>query len=234
MAEFGRRAGFRIQWIYTRGGSNPPFGTIKVFVSQMKEIKPRIVLSSNRERRGWGLSSFILVLISFVIGVLVGMRINSINLLEKEQIKTSEKRDGDKSEIKMGEKGNENDVINQLLTPTVEVDSAIGESNIDQLTSEKDDFDKSFETPEQKVGTNPLEIFTVQVGAFTNLNRAEAAQKGLIGKGYAVIMVPYINSLNEKWYLLQIGKFNSREEASDYASHYNRREGKEAIVEKLE
>ncbi len=27
VAEFGRRAGFRIQWAKARGGSNPPFGT---------------------------------------------------------------------------------------------------------------------------------------------------------------------------------------------------------------
>jgi hypothetical protein len=30
VAEFGRRAGFRIQWAKARGGSNPPFGTINI------------------------------------------------------------------------------------------------------------------------------------------------------------------------------------------------------------
>jgi hypothetical protein len=30
VAEFGRRAGFRIQWAKARGGSNPPFGTMDI------------------------------------------------------------------------------------------------------------------------------------------------------------------------------------------------------------
>ena len=234
MAEFGRRAGFRIQWVKAHGGSNPPFGRIKIHTIQMKEIKPRIALSSNRERRGWGLSGFLVILISFAIGVLVGMRINSIYLLEEEKTKTTEKHEVNKVQTGLGDKPADAVDTDQSLATTVEVESGIVKSNTGQLTSGLNDLKKSEGTLEQKKGSYVLERFTVQVGAFTNLNRAETAQNELIEKGYGVVIVPYVNSLSEKWYILQIGKFNSSVEATEYANNYIRREGTEAIVERLE
>lgn len=75
--------------------------------------------------------------------------------------------------------------------------------------------------------------YTIQVAAFEEMERAQKVSNGLKEKGYDAHIVSTYNSRREAWDLIKVGEFKTKEEAQDFASLFQKKEGMEAIVEEL-
>ncbi len=76
--------------------------------------------------------------------------------------------------------------------------------------------------------------YTLQISAFKKLERAQRVVDELRGKGYDAYIVPTLNSREENWNLIRIGKFKTKEEARNFVVLLREREGIAAIIKEFD
>ncbi|MBI4228654.1 MAG: SPOR domain-containing protein, partial [Deltaproteobacteria bacterium] len=210
----------------------------------MKEIKPRLIFT-DRKGRSWTGSArnLVIILFTFCVGVYVGIKVSDMDLgvgVQKEAHKdqttvlgdrVAGQREGDRNSIEK-----EKVSIQQRSSP--EVGQSVADTYPQQAQPEganegkiNENNSQEYANAEQEPDIQKKEGFTVQVGAFKEIERANKALDELNMKGYKPYILPYVNSLGRNWYLVRIGKFNTREEAREFAISFERTEGMEAIVE---
>ena len=89
------------------------------------------------------------------------------------------------------------------------------------------------ETEPQGSGLAEVNIYRLQVAAFENLDHAKEAVKGLQLKGYDAYIITSTNSRGEIWNLIKISKFKTAQEAWNFSTLYQSKEGRGVFVESL-
>jgi len=213
----------------------------------MKEIKPRLIFT-DRKRRSWTRSArqLVIILLTFCVGVYVGIKVRDMDLsvgVKKEAQREQSTVLGDRIG---GQGGGERNLIEEEKVSIQErLSSHVGQSVADTYSQQvgpgdadegevNENNSQEFDDGEQEIDIEKTGGFTVQVGAFKKRERANKALNELNLAGYKPYIVPYVNSLGENWYLVRIGKFNTQGEAREYAISFQRTEGMEAIVERIE
>jgi cell division septation protein DedD len=138
------------------------------------------------------------------------------NLIDEEKVSTEQRSSSDAGQSVA-------DTNSEQKGPAGLVEGQVKES----ISEEQADV-------EQELVVDKKEGFTVQIGAFTEIERANRAVSELNIRGYEPYILPYVTSLGTNWYLVRIGKFKTREEAREYATSFQTTEGMEAIVERIE
>lgn len=213
----------------------------------MKEIKPRLILTDRKQRSGIGsIGHFVIILFAFCVGVYVGIRVSDMDFsvgVQREADKDQKTVPGDKISDQRGGDGNpiEEETVSVQETSSVDARESIADKSSQGVGSaDRDDGKvndketKEFAMTEDKPGIGNKEGFTVQVGAFRKIERANKVLNELNLAGYKPYILPYVNSLGENWYLVRIGKFDTQGEAREYAISFQKTEGMEAIVERIE
>ncbi len=75
--------------------------------------------------------------------------------------------------------------------------------------------------------------FTIQVSAFKKADLAQKYTDELRERGYDAYVHPVLNSKGESWHLVKVGRFNSAEEAGDFAAIFQQSESTSAYVEEV-
>lgn len=213
----------------------------------MKELKPRLIFTDRKQRSWTGPVWYIvIILLTFCAGVYVGIKVGDMDLgvgVQKEAHKVqttvlrdrvAEQRGGEENlieEEKVSIQPSSSPVAAQSVAGTYpqQVGSGgVGEGEVNENDSQ------GYAKREQELDIDKKEGFTVQIGAFKEIERANRALNELNIRGYEPYILPYVNSLGTNWYLVRIGRFNTREEAREYAISFQRTEGMEAIVERIE
>jgi len=83
-------------------------------------------------------------------------------------------------------------------------------------------------------GLPEIGIYRLQVAAFANLDDANQAVSELQDKGYDAYIVQATNSREEDWNLIKVGKFETAQEAWNFSTLYQRKEGGDVFVESLQ
>lgn len=213
----------------------------------MKEIKPRLIFT-DRKQRSWAGSAWnlVIILLTFCVGVYVGIKVSDMDLTvgvqkEADKVQTTvltdriaEQKGGEENSIEEGKVS-----IHQSSSPLTgqslsdSYSQQVGSEGVDEGEVNENDS-QEYAKREQELGIDKKEGFTVQIGAFKEIERANRALNELNIKGYQPYILPYVNSLGTNWYLVRIGRFNTREEAREYAISFESTEGMEAIVERIE
>jgi cell division septation protein DedD len=147
---------------------------------------------------------------------IAGQREGERNLIEEEKVSIQQRSSSDVGQSVA-------DTYPQQARPEGADEAEVNENN-----------SQEYANGEQEPDIEKKEGFTVQIGAFKEIERANKALNELNMKGYEPYILPYVNSLGTSWYLVRIGKFNTREEAREYAISFQRTEGMEAILERIE
>jgi hypothetical protein len=206
-----------------------------------KEIKPRLLLE--KPKRGDGKSKlklFLVFIVSFTLGVFIGMRIDNVN------VEIAKKKEIETSGLKTGVQGEKPDLnYNPNLKGSIATGGKIqvhdkegfgattvssgpmgaisGESRESKESEPNRGIDRANENEYR---------YTIQVAAFkdSEMEMAEAFMNKLKDKGYDAYIVPIHNSRGEAWNLLRVGKFKTKEEATDLADLLYKKEGMETLV----
>jgi len=101
----------------------------------------------------------------------------------------------------------------------------------DNTVTSESDYDADAEIEDSAMSGNS---YTLQVGAFSTPQEAQAVADGYKNKGYDAYIVSIENSRGEKWNLVKIGKFNTIDQAWRYSAYFKNREGLDVYVELVE
>lgn len=187
-----------------------------------------------------------MILLVFCAGVYVGFKLSNIGMSggvqkEADKVQTNAAKDRGTEHRRSGEDlGEEEKLSSQQISSSVDARSGAGPSSqlIESVVegegevNEKDSREQA--DLEKELVLDKKGGFTVQIGAFKEIERANRALSELSIKGYEPYILPYVNSLGTNWYLVRIGMFNTREEAREYAISFQTAEGMEALVERIE
>ena len=213
----------------------------------MKEIKPRLIFT-DRKQRSWAGSAWnlLIILLIFCVGVYVGVKISDMGLIDGVQ-DVGHKEKGTVLADRTAEQiGGEEDAGEEGKVTIRQSSSSDAGQSVDYTHSQEgstaglgegEGNEIDYQEPansEQAIGVEKKESFTVQIGAFKEIDRANRAVNELNIRGYEPYILPYVNSLGTSWYLVRIGQFKTKEEATDYAASFQTTEGMEAIVERIE
>jgi len=83
-------------------------------------------------------------------------------------------------------------------------------------------------------GLPEINIYRLQVAAFENLDDANEVVSELRDKGYDAYIVQSTNSREEDWNLIKVGKFETAQEAWNFSTLYQSKEGGDVFVESLQ
>ena len=213
----------------------------------MKEIKPRLIFTDGKQRSWAGSAwNFVIILLAFCAGVYVGFKLSDMGLSvgvqkEADKVQTIVAKDRGAEQRRSEENLREEEKVSiQQSSSSGETQSVadkysqqvgsagVGEGEVNENDSREDG------NLEKEIGVDKKEGFTVQIGAFKEIESANRALNELNMKGYEPYIIPYVNSLGTNWYLVRIGRFNTREEAREYAISFQTAEGMEALVERIE
>ncbi len=188
----------------------------------MDELKPKLILTKPGRRGVSGSTFFLILIITFALGVFVGTKIKNIN------IQIVEKKVASISNSETHVQGDEKKSYHEEDRPSVAT------ANVEPIKSGEES--KRDLKPQELKPLSESEIYgasgyTIQVAAFKEMERAQKVANELKEKGYDAYVVSTYNSKGEAWDLKKVGKFKTREEAQDFASLFQRKEGMEAIVE---
>lgn len=215
----------------------------------MKEIKPRLILTDRKQRSGIGsFWHFVIILVTFCLGLYVGIRVGDLDLsggVQREAHREQNAVPGDEISIHRGGEAHlieEETVSVQEGSSTDVGESIVGrpsegvgvEDKFDGGVNERERLELATTGHESGNYTGETGMFAVQVGAFTKIETANKALTELKSRGYEPYILPSVSSFGTNWYLVRIGQFHTREEAREYANSFQRTEGMEAIVEKIE
>jgi len=222
----------------------------------VKEIKPRLLLEKSKRGDGRGkLKLFLVFIVSFALGVFIGMRINNVNINETRLAKEKEIETNTSKTGVQGKKPSFlNDNPNLKESPTTEEEGSIHnkedlsistvysspasagskENNIANKESNESEPNKNInKTNEDEYKKHK---YTLQVAAFkdSEMERAQAFVNKLKDKGYDAYIIPVYNSRGEAWNLVRVGKFKTKEEATDLAVLLHEKEGIETFVDEFD
>jgi cell division septation protein DedD len=206
------------------------------------------LIFADRKRRSWTGSAghLVIILLTFCVGVYVGIKVGDMDLSVSVQNEAHKEQATILEDRIAGQREGERNLIEEEKVSLQERSSSdVGQSVGDTYSQQvepadadkgevEEDNPQEYANGDQELDIEKKEGFTVQIGAFKELERANKALNELNIKGYEPYILPYVNSLGTNWYLVRIGKFNTREEAREYATSFQRTEGMEAIVEKAE
>ncbi len=183
----------------------------------MDELKPKLILTKPGRRGVSGSTFFLILIITFALGVFVGTKIKNIN------IQIVEKKVASISNSETHVQGDEKKSYHEEDRPSVAT------ANVEPIKSGEES--KRDLKPQELKPLSESEIYgasgyTIQVAAFKEMVANELKETG-----YDAYVVSTYNSKGEAWDLIKVGKFKTREEAQDFASLFQRKEGMEAIVE---
>ncbi len=225
----------------------PPSALRQTGVLKVREIKPRLIFTDRKQRSGSGSArSLVIILLTFCIGVYVGIKLGGMDLDIGVQEKPREEHtavlgDGGPEKTEVEENPIEEERASSQEGSSSGLPQSVGDTNSGGLVSvgieESEVYEngrQEFADREGEVSKDEKEMFTIQTGAFKEIERANKAASELSVKGYEPYVIPYINSLGSHWYLVRIGRFKTRQEANEYALSFESAEGMEAIVEIVE
>lgn len=223
----------------------------------MKELKLRIHTVQSSSRRNKGVKSLILFLIVFALGIYVGrysIQIDRQSMSDNESanvivgsefgIESSEER-GDEyaQEEPSMEIAEEIPLEAKFASPSLGIATsnnvALKEHNKPQAVAPSPTGDpkahEAKKTPLPVKSTQTLKSvsYTVQVSAFRLVGFAQNHVDELVKDGYDAYLVSSTNSSGDKWHLVKIGKFDSYEEANDFAVIFQQTESLSAQVEEI-
>ncbi len=234
----------------------------------MSKLKPQLIITgSNKKKSGFasGIGYFILLVIVFVLGVYVGMRLDSADLNEDlfsrnlntnvpEAQNIAEESQEHVIEVVHEKEANadiqdvppqsvfENNIdkivdTNLEITPvdqgTELVDGASMASSSDVLTETTNNESIVLERDLAETNSPSEDSYRIQVAAFGNLDDANGFVGELKLKGYDAYIVTTPNSRGEVWNLIKVGNFKTAQEAWNFSTMYQSKEGGEVFVESL-
>jgi cell division septation protein DedD len=222
----------------------------------VKELKPKLILADSR--RGENRSNLKLLMVfvlGFALGIYSGMKLkdadtdkikpagkkeetqysDGISEIRSDKVhseENSEIENGSVSKRQRTDPGQEDDLtISVASTNTAPIESKPINPATEHLAESESQQDK-------KLDKNKLETskrgYTLQIAAFKTMERAEIGANELKNKGYDVYIIPTLNSKEESWNLLRMGKFKTEEEAENFASTLRQKEGIKAMVKELD
>lgn len=232
----------------------------------MAKLKPQLLSTGSNKKKGGfisGIGHFLVLVIVFVLGVYVGMKVDSTKF-DVEQMSNvsednvppdqnfSEPRENIVIESRQGDTATINDpspnVKDENITyvdgtnvKTENISISSEAENIDRLaTANLDQQSAQIEngvTIEESGILDPIlepeDSYRLQVAAFGNLEDANEFVTGQKLKGYDAYIVTTSNSRGEVWNLIKVGNFKTAEEAWNYSALYQDKEGGEVFVESL-
>jgi len=243
----------------------------------MTKLKPKFIIAgSNKKKRGFGstVGYFLTLILVFVVGVYVGMKIDDTKFGNERlaEISNDSSPVGDNTVNKnpelVGEVAiyiesdseidnilsdsatiKENDIIKTQTAGTYSDQSPLEENenplDVQQLQDNgnsesygtkvalKNKVSDIAETESQGSGLAEVDIYRLQVAAFENLDHAKEAVKELQLKGYDAYIITSTNSRGEIWNLIKVGKFQTAQEAWNFSTLYQSKEGRGVFVESL-
>lgn len=231
----------------------------------MTKLKPQLIITGSNKKKGGfvsGIGHFLVLVVVFVLGVYVGMRIDSTDLdvgqtsnISEENI-TQSQNFSEAPENIVVESSLRKSITNIKDTPP----SVIGENTVDgtdvqteniAISSQAKNIEELattnlYQQPTQIENELPIEqggiaepvlepedSYRLQVAAFGNLEDANDFVNGQKLKGYDAYIVTTSNSRGEVWNLIKVGNFKTAEEAWNYSAVYQDKEGGEVFVESL-
>lgn len=230
----------------------------------MKELKPKLIIAgSNKKKRGSGyLLTLILVFaVGVYVGMKVDDTEFSGDQLigdSQDHSQTSQSAANKGPEVieevaNIRERDSENEIHNISSDPGTITKSDIGEpstadSHLDGQQLQDITTPESSETKvtlmnelshmakpgSEGSGLPQIEIYRLQVAAFENLDDANDAVSELRNKGYDAYIVQATNSREEDWNLIKVGKFETAQEAWNFSTLYQSKEGGDVFVESLQ
>ncbi|GJM16085.1 MAG: hypothetical protein DHS20C13_14120 [Thermodesulfobacteriota bacterium] len=229
----------------------------------MGKLKPQLIITgSNKKKSGFasGIGHFLILVVVFVLGVYVGMRMDNTDM-GGEQFGGVSEDAAPASQNNIVESSNVEVVVDPEIVPESVTKSTanIIEDEIDRTDlrtsteNENNDLDISssitvdddssspnlnneFSLVEQNLvdpTSEPEDSYRLQVAAFGNLNDANQLVAELKQKGYDAYIVTSSNSRGEVWNLIKIGNFKTAQEAWNLSTIYQSKEAGEVFVESL-
>lgn len=231
----------------------------------MSKLKPQLIITgSNKKKSSFagGIGYFLLLAVVFVLGVYVGMRLDSSDLDEDIFSRDLQSNVPEVQGVSDESKKGVGDIAQDNQSSTYVVDTSVLDTSAqpksESKTSEIEDANLEINSsgpnaelkedastePEQNETTlavgdsaaNDLpseDSYRLQVAAFGNLDDANEFVSDLKLKGYDAYIVTTTNSRGEVWSLIKVGNFKTTQEAWNFSTIYRNKEGGEAFVESL-
>ncbi|HSE83189.1 MAG TPA: SPOR domain-containing protein [Thermodesulfobacteriota bacterium] len=224
----------------------------------MKELKPKLILADSRrgENRG-NLKLLMVFVLGFALGIYSGMKLKDADTDKikpagkKEETRYSDRPSEIRSDKVYSEENSEIEngpVSKRQRTDPGQDDLTISVASKSTVPLESKPINPATEhlaesesQQAKKLDKNKLETgkrgYTLQIAAFKTMERAEIGANELKSKGYKgydVYIIPTLNSKEESWNLLRMGKFKTEEEAENFASTLQQKEGIKAMVKELD
>jgi cell division septation protein DedD len=220
----------------------------------VKELKPKLILADSRrgENRS-NLKLFMVFVLGFALGIYSGMKLkdadtNKIKPAGKEEAQyldgpsairsdkvyseeNSEVENSSPRERQKTDSGQHDLTVSAASTSTTPIESKPNNPETEHLAESESQQDRNLDKNKLEAGKRE---YTLQIAAFKTMERAEMGANELKRKGYDVYTIPTINSKGESWNLLRMGKFNTEEEAKNFAATLQQKEGIEVIVKEIE
>lgn len=233
----------------------------------MSKLKPQLIITgSNKKKSSFagGIGYFLLLAIVFVLGVYVGMRLDSSDL-DGDMFSRDLQSDVPQAQSVSGESETVTGVAQEEESNAYVQDvfpKSVSETNPDKIedanlaidpldqttelvdnTSTPGSLDTSAEAEKNEstltegdLTETDLSIgdsYRLQVAAFGNLDDANELVGELKLRGYDAYIVTTPNSRGEVWNLIKVGNFKTAQEAWDFSTMYQDKEGGEVFVENL-
>ncbi len=166
-------------------------------------------------------NSFYYFFLSFGIGVFIGTRIGTVNIVERDAFTSKEAK-----------------VSNSGIDTKGKGESDLGKSNSTASTFAPNPVKNGKEieesTPLSESLTDKIYKYTIQVAAFEGMEKAQRVVSELKEKDYDAYIVSVSNSRGEAWNLIKVGKFETREQAQTAANNLlQQKQASEAVIEEL-
>ncbi len=229
----------------------------------MAKLKPQLILTgSNKKKSGFasGIGHFLILVVVFVLGVYVGMRMDNTDFggeqyggVSEDRVPVSKKNivESDNVEVVVDpetvtesvtesttniieDKRDSRDLRTSTENENNDLDSSSSMTNDEDATSTN--LNNKFGIAEEGLVDSTSELedsYRLQVAAFGNLDNANELVAELKQKGYDAYIVTSSNSRGELWNLIKIGNFKTAQEAWDFSTIYQSKEAGEVFVESL-
>lgn len=229
----------------------------------MTKLKPQLIVSGPNKKKGGfvsGVGYFLVLIIVFMLGVYVGMGVNDPDF-NSEQASVVNHDDTSSIQTRLSEPDIEaietaqTDRGQDILTESVVVnDNNSDIEHVEDTKSKPSSFARD-EDAENTIVVSSIDdsvdgsgiffdgsldgelddqdTYRLQVAAFGNIDQANEVVNSLKLRGYDAYIVTTSNSRGEVWNLIKVGKFNTAQEAWNYSTIYQSKEGGEVFVESL-
>ena len=233
----------------------------------MTKLKPQLIVAGPNKKKGGfasGVGYFLILIIVFVLGVYVGMGVNSTDFSD-EQLSAMTDKDVSSTDEALSEPRQDTiepvqqevvDLDREILDKPVAVNNNDLANSLDESNSEEvilvDSIDEAnspivisavgepssngsdvFFDDASKEDLVDQDTYRLQVAAFGSIDQANEVVNDLKLRGYDAYIETSSNSRGEVWNLIKVGKFSTAQEAWNYSTIYQSKEGGEVFVESL-